>query len=181
MMIWPPWTGQASWTACSETDFFKPYGYLGSHMTEPQPVFNIEKIYVKDVSLEVPHAPHIFLERETPEIGVQLNTHNQAIDANEGIQEVVLTVTVTAKLKDKTLFLVEVTQAGVFRIKHIPEGDLNKVLEIGCPNILFPFVRETVSDMVTRAGFPQVLLNPINFEALYEQRASRQKDAAAAG
>ena len=144
---------------------------------EQQPVFNIEKIYVKDLSLEIPHAPRIFLERETPEVNIQLHTKGERID--EGMYEVLLTITVTAKTKDKTMFLVEVQQAGVFQIRHVPEADMDPVLGIACPNILFPYLRETVSDIVTRAGFHAVILNPVNFEALYLQRKQQAEQAAA--
>lgn len=137
---------------------------------QSQPVFAIEKIYVKDLSLEIPNAPNIFLERETPEINLQLGTKSQSID--EGLYEVLLTVTVTAKIKDKMMFLIEVQQAGIFRIRNLPDGELDPVLGIGCPNILFPYLREVVSNIVTRAGFPAVILNPVNFEAIYHQKKS---------
>lgn len=139
-------------------------------MTEnAQPVFSIEKIYVKDLSLEVPNAPQIFLERENPQINVQLRTDGNAVE--DGLFEVVLTVTVSAKLgEDRSVFLVEVAQAGVFQIRNVPEGDLEPVMMIGCPNILFPYAREAVSDAITRAGFQPVLLAPVNFEALYQAR-----------
>lgn len=132
-----------------------------------QPVFSIEKIYVKDLSLEVPNAPRIFLERENPQINVQLRTDASNVD--EGIFEVTLTVTVAAKLpEDRTVFLVEVAQSGIFQIRNIPEGDLEPVTMIGCPNILFPYAREAISDAITRAGFQPVVLAPVNFEALYQ-------------
>ena len=134
-----------------------------------QPVFGIEKLYVKDLSIEVPNAPQIFLERETPQINVQLRTESNGID--EGIFEVALTVTVTAQLpEEKTVFLVEVNQAGIFQIRNLPEGELEPVMMIGCPNILFPYAREAVSDAVTRAGFQPVLLSPVNFESLYQSQ-----------
>ena len=137
-----------------------------------QPVFSIEKLYVKDLSLEVPGAPQIFLEREAPQINVQLRTAGQAVE--DGVYEVTLTVTVNAKIgEDRNLFLVEVAQAGIFQIRNIPEGDLEPVMMIGCPNILFPYAREAVSDAVTRAGFQPVLLSPVNFESLYQ--AQRQQ------
>lgn len=145
---------------------------------QQQPTFSIEKIYVKDLSLEIPHAPKIFMQRETPQIDVQL--HNQGGKVDEGVYEIVLTVTVTAKLaEDKTLFLVEVAQAGIFQIRNIPEADLEPILGITCPNILFPYVRETISDMVSRAGFPPVLLNPVNFELMYQQQKAQPEAAAA--
>jgi len=145
---------------------------------QPQPVFSIEKLYVKDLSLEIPNAPEIFLEREAPQVDVQLQT--QGKDVQEGIFESVLTITVTAKLKEKTVFLVEVAQAGLFQIRNVPQADMEPILGIACPNILFPYAREVISDAVTRAGFPPVVLNPMNFEALYQQR-QQQKAAEAAG
>lgn len=133
-----------------------------------QPIFAIEKIYVKDLSLEIPNAPTIFLERETPEINMQLGGKNQTIE--ESLYEVLLTVTVTAKIKDKIMFLVEVQQAGIFRIQNLSNEEIDPVLGIGCPNILFPYLREVVSDVVTRAGFPPVTLSPVNFEGIYQQK-----------
>lgn len=150
-------------------------------MSDQQPVFGIEKIYVKDLSLEIPNAPRIFLERETPEVNIQLHTKAERID--EGMYEVLLTVTVTAKVKEKTMFLVEVRQAGIFQIRNVPEAEMDPVLGIACPNILFPYLRETVSDIVTRAGFHAVILSPVNFEALYHQgkQQAEMNAAAAAG
>ena len=140
-----------------------------------QPVFSIEKLYVKDLSLEIPNAPQAFLERETPTVDIQL--HHNSSRVEDGLYETTLTVTVTAKVADKTLFLVEAAQAGIFTLKNIPQGDMDAVLAIACPNILFPYVREVVSDIVVRAGFPPVVLNPVNFEALYQA----QRDQLAAG
>ena len=139
-----------------------------SEQDQPQPVFAIEKLYVKDMSVEVPNAPQIFLEREAPQIDVQLATHNSNVA--EGVFEVTLTATITAKLGDKTMFLVEAAQAGIFRIEHVPVDQLDAVLGIGCPNIVFPYLRETISDVVSRAGFPPVILNPVNFEGMYMQQ-----------
>ncbi|HMV16543.1 MAG TPA: protein-export chaperone SecB [Zoogloea sp.] len=142
--------------------------------TAQQPVFSIEKLYVKDLSVEVPNAPQIFLEREAPQIGVQLRTESTAVD--DGVFEVNLTVTVTAKLPDdKTVFLVEVAQAGIFQIRNVPQEDLEPLMMIGCANILFPYAREAISDAVSRAGFQPVILAPVNFEALFQQ--SRQASA----
>ena len=146
--------------------------------SQPQPVFSIEKIYVKDLSLEIPNAPRIFLERETPEVNIQLHTKAERID--EGMFETVLTITVTAKIKDKTMFLVEVQQAGIFQIRNVPEADMEPVLGIACPNVIFPYLRETVSDVVTRAGFHAVILNPVNFEALYYQGKEQAEKGATA-
>ncbi len=143
-----------------------------------QAVFTIEKIYVKDLSLEVPNAPAVFLERETPRVDVQLSTEAKAID--EGHYEVVLSVTTTATLKEKTVFLVEAKQAGIFQVRNLPRESLDLVLAITCPNILFPYARETVSDSITRSGFPAFLLAPVNFEALYQQRMQQQQQPAEA-
>ncbi|MFC4160972.1 protein-export chaperone SecB [Chitinimonas lacunae] len=140
---------------------------------QAQPVFSIEKLYVKDLSLELPNAPQIFLEREQPEIDMQIRTEAQAID--DGIFENVLVVTVQAKLGDKTVFLAEVSQAGIFQIRNVPAEDLEPILGVACPNILFPYAREVVSDVVSRAGFPPVILAPINFEALYLERQAQQQ------
>lgn len=142
------------------------------------PVFGIEKLYVKDLSLEVPNAPQIFLEQDAPQIEVQLNTEGNAL--GEGAFEVVLTVTVTAKIGDKTVFLVEVGQAGVFRILNVPEEQLEPLIAVACPNILFPYAREAVSDAVTRAGMQPVVLQPVNFEGLYLARLEQQQAQAAA-
>ena len=142
-----------------------------------QPVFGIEKVYVKDLSVEVPNAPEIFLEREAPQVEIQLNTSGRGV--GEGVFEVILTVTVTAKFGEKTVFLVEVGQAGIFRIMNVPEDQIEPLIAVACPNILFPFARETVSDAVTRAGFSPIVLQPVNFEAMYMQRLQEQEAAAA--
>lgn len=143
-----------------------------------QPVFNIEKIYVKDISLEIPHAPQIFLEHENPQIEVQL--HSQAAPVEEGVFEVVVMTTVTAKVGEKVMFLIESKQAGIFQVRNVPAEELEPILAVVCPNILFPYLREVVSDMAVRAGFAPVLLNPINFDVLYQQQKQQQAEAAAA-
>jgi preprotein translocase subunit SecB len=147
-------------------------------MTEQEtPSFAIEKLYIKDLSLEVPNAPAIFLERDAPEIGLQLQTGG--LKVGDDIFEVTLTATVTAKIGEKTVYLVEVGQAGLFRIRNIPEENLEPLLAIACPNILFPYVREVVSDCVTRAGFAPVVLQPVNFEAMYAARQEQEQTATA--
>lgn len=138
-----------------------------------QPLFNVEKFYVKDLSVEVPNAPAIFMERESPQMDVNLSTASQPI--GENLYQTSITVTVTAKAGDKTMFLVECSQVGIFRIENVPAEQLPMVLGIGCPNIVFPYLRETISDVVVRAGFPPVLLNPVNFEALYQQQLAQQQ------
>ena len=142
-----------------------------------QPVFGIEKLYVKDLSVEVPNAPEIFLERDQPQIEIQLNTGGRGV--GEGVFEVVLTVTVTAKLAEKTVFLVEVGQAGIFRIMNVPQEQIEPLIAVACPNILFPYAREAVSDAVTRAGFQPIVLQPVNFEGMYLQRLQEQAGAPA--
>jgi len=134
------------------------------------PSFRIEKIYLKDLSLENPGAPQSFSAQEAPQVEVSLRSRGEQID--ESLFECVLTITVTAKTGDKTLFLVEAAQGGVFRISGIPLAEIQPVLAIHCPNVLFPYARETVADAITRAGFPPVHLDPINFEVLYQQQMS---------
>ncbi|HXZ96579.1 MAG TPA: protein-export chaperone SecB [Burkholderiales bacterium] len=146
-------------------------------MSEKQQAeFSIEKLYVKDLSLEIPNAPRIFLEREAPQVDVRLHTEGNSI--SEGVFEVVLTVTITAKLKDKTMFLVEAAQAGIFNIRNVAKEEIEPILGIACPNILFPYAREVISDVVSRAGFPPVILNPVNFEALYQHRQQKSQPSA---
>ncbi len=142
-------------------------------MSEQQPVFSIEKIYVKDLSIELPNAPQCFLERESAQIAVQMGSSGTAV--GEGTFEVILTVTVTAKIGEKTQFLVEVAQAGIFLIQNVPQEDIEPIVAVACPNILFPYAREAVSDAVVRAGFPPVLLAPVNFEAIYRQRLESEQ------
>ena len=142
------------------------------------PVFSIEKVYVKDLSLEIPNAPQIFLEREAPQVDIQLHHNSSTVD--EGVYQTTLTVTVTAKIGEKTMFLVEAAQAGIFIARNIPAQEMEAVLGIACPNILFPYVREVVSDIVVRAGFPPVILSPVNFEAIYQaqhQQSQQQQPA----
>ncbi len=136
------------------------------------PIFSIEKIYVKDLSLEVPNAPQCFLERDAAEISLQMQTGGEAV--GEGVFHVVLTLTVTAKIGDKTQFLVEAAQGGIFQIRNVPNEELEPIVAVACPNVLFPYARETISDAVTRAGFPPVLLAPVNFEAIYLERQQQQ-------
>lgn len=144
---------------------------------EAVPSFTIEKLYVKDLSLEVPNSPEIFLEQESPEIGVQLQTGIQPL--TDDAFEVTLTVTVTSKIGEKNVFLVEAAQAGIFRIRNVPQENIEPLLAVACPNILFPYAREVVSESAVRAGFQPVLLQPVNFEALYAQRLQQQAQQAA--
>jgi preprotein translocase subunit SecB len=141
-------------------------------MSEAQPTFQIEKIYVKDLSLEIPNAPQVFLQTEQPQLEVQINS--EAAQFAEGMFEVTVSVTVTARAGERTIFLAEAAQAGIFAVRNVPQAELEQLLGIGCPNILYPYVRETVSDLVTRGGFPPMLLAPVSFEALYAQRGQQQ-------
>ena len=142
-------------------------------MSDQQPVFSIEKIYVKDLSIEVPNAPQVFIERETPNIEVQIQSNGTQV--GDGLYEVALKITVSAKNGETSFFLVEVVKCGLFQIRNVPEQDLEPVLAVACPNILFPYARETISDAVNRAGFPPVILAPVNFEVLYQQRLAEQQ------
>jgi preprotein translocase subunit SecB len=136
-------------------------------------VFTIEKVYVKDMSLECPGSPQSFKTQEQPQVEVGLRTRGEQIEPD--VYECVLTITLTAKAGDKTLFLVEASQAGIFRISGIPPEHLQPVLAINCPNVIFPYARETIADAVGRAGFPPVHLAPINFEALYQQQMAQMQ------
>ncbi|HEY6894764.1 MAG TPA: protein-export chaperone SecB [Rhodanobacteraceae bacterium] len=131
----------------------------------------IEKIYVKDLSLENPAAPQSFQMSEAPQIEIGLRTRGEQIAPD--VYECVLTLTVTARASDKTVFLIEASQAGVFSIRGVPPNQLQPVLAIHCPTVLFPYARETIADATTRAGFPPVHLAPINFEALYQQQLAQ--------
>src|SRR5918992_4278236 len=146
---------------------------------DQQPLFGIEKLYLKDLSLELPNAPQVFFEREAPQ--VEVNIHNQAASlSQQGYFEVVLTVTVTAKIQEKTVFLVEAAQAGIFQIRNVAQRDLEAVLATLCPNTLLPYAREAVASLVQRAGFPPVTLQHMNFDVLYQQRLQQMQSEQAA-
>jgi preprotein translocase subunit SecB len=140
--------------------------------------FSIEKIYVKDLSLENPGAPLSFKQQEAPQIEIGLRTSGDQIEPD--VYESVLTITLTAKTGDKTLFLVEAAQAGIFTIRGVPQDQLQGLLAVHCPTVIFPYIRETLADAVARAGFPPVHLAPINFEALYAQQIAQPTPRAAA-
>lgn len=143
---------------------------MNETMASQQPSLNIERLYLKDLSLEIPHAPDVFLESAAPQIELQL--HSQATPLEEGLFEATITITVTAKFaeQDKVMFLIEAKQAGIFRVRNMLQEDMGPIVGVACPNILFPYLREVVSDMAVRAGFAPVMLDPINFEALYQQQ-----------
>jgi preprotein translocase subunit SecB len=133
-----------------------------------QPTFAIEKVFLKDLSVEVPNAPEVFLERDAPTMEVNINSAARALP--DSLYEVVLTVTITARIKEKTVFLVEAAQAGVFQIRNVPQQDIGPLLGIACPNTLFPYARETISTVTARAGFQPVILAPMSFEGIYQQQ-----------
>jgi preprotein translocase subunit SecB len=145
--------------------------------TPQQPTFNIQRVYLKDASLEIPNAPKIFLETDAPAVEIQLDVSQAPV--LEGIHEVTVTVTITTRVKDQVAFLVEAKQAGIFEIRDVPEEQMEPLLGIVCPNIVFPYLRSNVSDLITRTGFPPIHLAEINFEAFYNQRKASQVEAAA--
>jgi preprotein translocase subunit SecB len=134
-----------------------------------QPVFQIQRVYLKDLSLEQPNSPAIFLDQEAPNIEVAVDVGVEALA--DTIFESTVTITVTAKVSDKIAFLVEGKQAGIFEAANIPAEQLDPLLGIGCPNIIYPYLRANIADVITRAGFPPVHLAEINFEVFYQQRA----------
>jgi preprotein translocase subunit SecB len=138
--------------------------------------FVIQKIYIKDVSFETPNSPVIFTQKWEPKIEFNLASNAQALE--NGLFEVSLTVTATVKLEDKTAYLAEVTQAGVFTVTGFEEQEVGPMIGSYCPTILFPFAREAVSDLVVKGGFPPLLLAPVNFDALYLQHVQQQQNAA---
>ena len=142
------------------------------------PHFEIVRIYLKDVSFETPNSPEVFRQDFKPEVNLQLNTSVNKLDGD--LFEVVLNVTVTSKQGDKTGFLVEVQQAGIFELKGYDESQKGSVLGAYCPNTLYPFAREAISDLVVKGGFPQLLLSPINFDALYTQKMNQAQAEAPA-
>lgn len=137
------------------------------------PEFAIQRIYVKDLSLETPHSPLIFQEEWHPNVDVQLNASTQKL--SDTVFEVKLTITVTTQVKEKVAFLAEAQQAGIFTLANFSEAQLHRMLGSYCPNILFPFLRELISELVVKAGFPPLYLAPINFDALYEQQIAQQQ------
>lgn len=138
---------------------------------------SIQKIYVKDVSFEVPHSPEIFNSEWKPDVKLDLN--NEASRIGEGLYEVVLRVTATVDVDARTAFLAEVNQAGIFSIAGVDDEQIKLLVGSFCPNVLFPYARETMSDLVTRGGFPQFLLAPVNFDALYAQHVADRGEAQA--
>jgi len=142
-------------------------------MTEQEaPAFNILRVYLKDASLEQPNSPQILTHSEQPEIGIQLGVGVQNVAEDQ--VEVVVQATVTAQIEDKTLFLVEAKQAGIFQVRHIPDEQMGTLVGIACPQIIYPYLRGNVADLVQRAGFPPVHLTEVNFSAIYQQQLAQQ-------
>lgn len=137
-----------------------------------EPVFQIQRVYLKEASLEQPNSPAILLEQEQPTVDIQLGV--EASQAAEGMFEVCVTATVTTKIKDRTVFLAECKQAGIFEIRNIDEGQMGAIMGIACPQIIYPYLRGNVADVITRAGFPPVHLAEINFQSMYEQQQAAQ-------
>lgn len=144
-------------------------------MADQDPVFQIQRVYMKEASLEQPNSPAILLEQEQPMVDIQLGVEAQ--QAADGVYEVAVTATVQTKIQDKTVFLVEVKQAGIFEIRHLPEDQMGPIMGIACPQIVYPYLRGNVADLIQRAGFPPVHLAEINFQAMYEQQQAQQAAA----
>ena len=142
------------------------------------PVFNIQRMYLKDLSLEQPNSPHILTEQAQPQVDINLTLAAEPVA--DGIFEVSVTATVTTKIADRTLFLIEAKQAGIFEIRHLPQDQIEGILGIVCPQMIYPYLRAVVSDVCTRAGFPPVLLTEVNFQAMFEARQQAQSEAPAA-
>ena len=139
--------------------------------TSTTPMFQIQRIYLKDLSLEQPNSPQILLEQGQPAVEINLTLGAEPIA--DGMYEVTVMATVTTKVNDKTLFLVEAKQGGIFELRNIPEEQLKQILGIACPNIVYPYLRAIVSDVCTRAGFPPVMLSEVNFQAMFEAQQAQ--------
>jgi preprotein translocase subunit SecB len=148
----------------------------GQATEQATPVFQIQRVYLKDLSLEQPNSPQIFLDQDPPQVDIQIAL--EASPLAEGLFEVCVTATVTTKIKDRTAFLVEAKQAGIFEVRNVPAEQMEPLLGIACPQIVYPYLRANVADAITRASFPPIQLAEINFQAMYE--AQRAQDAAAA-
>jgi len=141
-------------------------------MAEQDPVFQIQRVYLKEASLEQPNSPAILLEQEQPTVDIQLGV--EATPINESIFEVTVTATVHTKIKERTVFLVESRQAGIFEIRNLPQDQIGQILGIACPQIVYPYLRGNVADLIQRGGFPPVHLSEINFQAMYDQRQAAE-------
>ncbi len=140
-------------------------------MADQDPIFQIQRIYLKEASLEQPNSPAILLEQDQPSVDIQLGV--EATPAADGVYEVCVTATVQTKVKDKTVFLVEAKQAGIFEVRNLPQEQMGPIMGIACPQIVYPYLRGNVADLIQRAGFPPVHLAEINFQAMYEQQQAQ--------
>lgn len=145
-------------------------------MADQDPVFQIQRVYLKEASLEQPNSPAILLEQEQPTVDIQLGV--DASPVGDGLFEVTVTATVQTKVKEKTVFLVEARQAGIFELRNLPAEQTGPILGIACPQIVYPYLRGNVADLIQRAGFPPVHLSEINFQAMYEQQQQAQTNSA---
>ena len=150
---------------------------MTDNVAQATPVFQIQRVYLKEASLEQPNSPAILLEQQQPTVDIQLGV--EATPAAEGVYEVAVTATVHTKIADKTVFLAECKQGGIFEIRNIPEDQMGQIMGIACPQIVYPYLRGNVADLITRAGFPPVHLAEINFQAMYEQQQAQQAGATA--
>ncbi len=146
-------------------------------MADQDPTFQIQRIYLKEASLEQPNSPAILLEQEQPTVDIQLGV--EANPVAQGVYEICVTATVQTKIKDKTVFLVEAKQAGIFEIRNLPEDQMGPIMGIACPQIVYPYLRGNVADLIQRGGFPPVHLAEINFQAMYEQQQAQAEGNAA--
>ena len=144
-------------------------------MADQEPVFQIQRVYLKEALMEQPNSPAILLEQEQPAVDIQLSV--EATPAADGVFEVCVTATVHTQIKEKTVFLVEVKQAGIFEIRNVPQEQLSQIMGIACPQIVYPYLRGNVADMIQRGGFPPVHLSEINFQAMYEQQQAQMAGA----
>lgn len=133
-----------------------------------EPVFIIQRVYLKDLSLEQPNSPAILLSQEQPAVDIQIGLDSEQVA--DSVYEITVTATVTAKINEQTMFLVEAKQAGIFEIRHMPDGQLQPITGIACPQIIYPYLRSNVADVIQRAGFPPVHMAEINFQAMYDQQ-----------
>ncbi len=146
-------------------------------MADQDPIFQIQRIYLKEASLEQPNSPAILLEQEQPSVDIQLGV--EAKPAADGVYEISVTATVQTKIQDKTVFLVEAKQSGIFEIRNLPQEQMGPIMGIACPQIVYPYLRGNVADLIQRAGFPPVHLAEINFQPMYEQQQAQQAPAMA--
>jgi|SRR5690625_38067 len=156
-----------------------PQGQANQQNDENKPKFSLQRVYVKDLSLEMPNAPQVFLEQETPAVDVNINVGAQRLA--DTIFETTVIATVTTRVDEQVLYLVEATQAGIFEVENIPDDQINALLGIVCPTMLYPYLRATIADAINRTSLPPLHLSEVNFQRLYEQRAAQAQQQAQEG